>query len=136
MINNIMKLTCRSCKTEVDQILKYSTKCKECTAEDARWRHIKATYGISKEEYRALYENQKGRCAICGCENKTDSKGNNLSVDHWHSPIEDKRRGTNRKSDVRGLLCHDCNIALGAFRENIDILSNAIEYLKSHPRSI
>ena len=131
-----MKLTCRSCKTEVDQILKHSTKCKECTAESARWRHIKATYGLSKEEYQTLYENQKGRCAICERENKTDSKGNNLSVDHWHSPIVNKKRGTHNKSDVRGLLCHDCNIGLGAFAENINNLIRAVDYLNSHPRSV
>ncbi|WP_416142000.1 endonuclease domain-containing protein [Escherichia coli] len=31
---------------------------------------------------------------------------------------------------MRGLLCDDCNIALGKMKDNIETLQNAIDYLK------
>jgi hypothetical protein len=30
---------------------------------------------------------------------------------------------------VRGLLCHSCNVALGHFRDNPQIIKNALRYL-------
>ena len=33
---------------------------------------------------------------------------------------------------VRGLLCTNCNKMIGCFKENIDILKNAKEYLIRH----
>lgn len=32
---------------------------------------------------------------------------------------------------VRGLLCDGCNLGLGSFRDSIDVLERAIEYLKT-----
>jgi len=62
--------------------------------------------------YRAeLLVKQGGLCAICG-------KSCKLNVDHCHE--------TNK---IRGLLCFNCNLLLGHAKDNISILSNAIEYL-------
>jgi hypothetical protein len=132
MINNSMKITCRDCNTEVDEIVAYSTKCRPCTKEDAHWRHIKAAYGMSKLDWTFLYESQNGKCAICGSENFQDSKKNRLSVDHAHPYGQARGDSKVKKEDIRGLLCHDCNIALGAFRHNVSALKNAIDYLESH----
>ena len=33
---------------------------------------------------------------------------------------------------VRGLLCSDCNLGLGKFKDNTQSLSNAIKYLKKY----
>ena len=32
---------------------------------------------------------------------------------------------------ARGLLCRNCNLAIGMFKDDIDILNNAIKYLKN-----
>jgi hypothetical protein len=42
-----------------------------------------------------------------------------LSIDHCHNT-----------GKVRGLLCDHCNKGLGLFKDNIDYLNKAIEYLK------
>lgn len=78
----------------------------------------KNKYGLSKEEYLALFEKQGNKCAICGIELTKDVRP---CVDHNHE--------TNK---VRGILCTRCNSLLGFARENIDILKGAIKYLKKN----
>ena len=77
--------------------------------------HYKYRYGITLAQYNAMYEQQAGLCAICQCPPKP---GEALHLDHDHS--NDK---------VRGLLCGDCNRALGHFRDDVDVLYRAIHYL-------
>lgn len=78
-------------------------------------------YGITEKEKERLKEKQNYKCAICGGEgfimNKTGTK-EKLVVDHDHST-----------GKIRGMLCHNCNRALGLFKDNIDVLQQAIEYL-------
>lgn len=90
------------------------------TAQDAaEWkteteaRRRLRVYGLSKTDYEALRQAQKGRCKICG------QKPKQLVVDHCH----ETRR-------VRGLLCNRCNVLLGMSGDNIDILKSAIKYLR------
>lgn len=77
-------------------------------------------YGLKKGEYGVLFDSQMGLCAICG-RPQNDSRKKNLCVDHNHS--------TNK---VRGLLCINCNVAIGMVRESIDTLEKMISYLKKH----
>jgi hypothetical protein len=85
--------------------------------EENKNRNLQLNYGITLEEYRKLFQEQNGVCAICG---KLELiKWKSLSVDHNHS--------TNK---VRGLLCNHCNTGLGKFKDNIITLEKAIEYLK------
>lgn len=78
---------------------------------------------ISIEEYKNMFIEQENKCAICRKEEKKISyksgKVSRLSLDHCHK--------TNK---VRKLLCHNCNILIGASKESIDILQEAINYLK------
>ena len=80
------------------------------------WTRRKAKYGITKPEYEAMALNQKGRCAIC-----KGKVGGALRVDHDHET-----------GNVRELLCNQCNVGLGAFRENTETMTSAINYLKRH----
>lgn len=58
-----------------------------------------------------LHAMQDGRCRICESEEK-------LVVDHDHET-----------GNIRGLLCHRCNIGLGWFRDHPSLLNRAITYL-------
>lgn len=83
-----------------------------------RSERLKFTYGITLDDYRAMYSAQNGRCEICG-DHKPDNGKDGLVVDHCHTI------GT-----VRALLCTHCNKGIGQFREDVLRLTKAIEYLK------
>ena len=73
-------------------------------------------FKISHEALIKLEVEQDGKCAIC---NQECSHGKKLSLDHDH-----------QTGQLRGLLCSSCNLALGGFKDNPQILINAIGYLK------
>lgn len=82
---------------------------------------LKRNYSISLDLYKDMFNSQGGTCAIC---NKPESKPRkngayHLSVDHNHVT-----------GKIRGLLCNNCNRAIGMFKDDIDALKKAIEYLE------
>lgn len=77
-----------------------------------------ARYGITPEIYDDLLVKQDGVCAIC---RKTCSSGMRLAVDHEHG-----------SGKVRGLLCGQCNTGLGKFRDSVEVLTRASEYIQRH----
>ena len=82
-----------------------------------RWTSRCNKYGVTKEYLIELFEKQGGKCAICD-EIPTTTRG--LHIDHSHTT-----------GKVRGLLCHGCNVGIGSLKDNIKILSKAIDYLES-----
>jgi len=85
----------------------------------ARRRNISLSY------YESLIESQNNLCAICGNEETRISSRSNeitrLCIDHDHA-----------SGKVRALLCANCNSGIGKFKDDIQILQSAIEYLKKH----
>lgn len=73
-------------------------------------------YGLSVVEYEAMLEKQNNSCALCLRHQSTFKR--RLSVDHCH-----------KQGRVRALLCNACNIGLGLFGEDTDMLRRAINYL-------
>jgi len=102
---------------------------------DKKWRDknkankkiydFKRNYGITQKEYNEIYLRQGGVCAICGNKEiiKINGKVKSLSIDHNHITGE-----------IRGLLCHYCNVAIGILKEDISIFQKCIEYLKMTKR--
>lgn len=81
-------------------------------------------FGITRQEFDALFASQGNVCALCG----TDNPGRNYwAVDHDHAccPSTDKTCGR----CIRGILCGLCNHGLGAFRDSAEVLRKAAEYL-------
>ena len=102
-------------------------RCKECTREYGRqWRQSKGQryhqtqrYGITPEEYKELLEEQLYCCACCGSSDPKRKAG--FVIDHDHAT-----------GNVRGLLCHSCNIGIGQLGDSIAGLTKAINYLRKH----
>lgn len=85
--------------------------------QEQRWMQV---YGITGDEYWAIYRYQLGRCFIC--ERATGAR-KRLSVDHCHAT-----------GVVRGLLCSTCNSrVLGHLRDEIAAFERAIDYLSQPP---
>lgn len=85
---------------------------------NARDRHLKYTYGISENVYHQMSEKQGNLCAIC---REKELLHPNLLVDHDH-----------HTGSVRGLLCSDCNVGLGRFKDSPERLIKAVDYLVEH----
>lgn len=92
--------------------------CRACISA-AAWKNKLLSYGVTEAQWRAMLRNQGGMCAICGA-SEPGGKGQ-WHVDHDH-----------RTGNVRALLCHMCNVGLGAFRDNTDLLRAAMGYLTRH----
>lgn len=106
----------------------YRPECKTCHnlyKKEVTRRKKYAEYGITHEEYEELYEFQGGLCKICGNEetrihHQTGTKIL-LAIDHDHVT-----------GKVRGLLCANCNLALGYVKDDIMTLENMIKYLREN----
>jgi hypothetical protein len=123
---------CRDCD-EVKQVAEFPRNknsrdgwhlyCKPChnmRSEETRQRlygggrhyHLKRRYGIGADDVERMVAEQGGLCAIC-------RQAPAEHVDHCHD-----------KGHVRGILCFNCNGGLGQFRDRVDILKKAIDYLE------
>lgn len=85
--------------------------CKSCNALHTKMRK----YGITAEEYARLLEKQHGVCAIC---KKPEPASGGLCIDHDHATGE-----------VRGLLCHNCNLGVGRFFDSPLLMIAGADYL-------
>ena len=100
----------------------YGTYCKPCHNSITRRNkelhggprnyHLRRRYGIALEHYEQMLAEQNGMCAIC-------LEAPAQHVDHDH-----------RTNQVRGLLCFNCNGALGQFRDRTDLMLRAVAYLR------
>jgi hypothetical protein len=98
----------------------YSRKFHESHPGAHHFAQLKYAYGLEDAEqlYANLFLQQKGRCALCSSR-EPGGKFQFFCLDHDH-----------RTGRVRGLLCADCNVALGRFKDNFKVLEKAIQYLK------
>lgn len=100
--------------------------CKDCYAAHERAKHVadpdrakhrrrRYVYGLSRESSCAMELAQGFLCALCG------DRPTKLYVDHDHA-----------SGRVRALVCHQCNVGLGFFKEDPVRLLKAVAYLKRH----
>jgi hypothetical protein len=140
---------CIGCKVDKPRSLEFyfarnvapdglTPRCKECLKEPKAIRHkeyrqnknehvcslnknsrLKRTYGLTLEEYRDRLKQQSYLCEICGLPESRTFKGKpqDLSIDHCH--ITGK---------IRGLICNNCNVGLGRFKDSLETLRKAVKY--------
>ena len=108
--NYSKKIFCtRDCHNDRNQ------NCSEYSAAQ-RNRSYKYNYGIDLEKYNELFNTQNSCCAICKKHQSAFKK--RLHVDHEHE-----------SGGIRGLLCHNCNLAIGRLYEDPVIIKAALEYV-------
>ena len=61
-------------------------------------------------------------CAICGTDTAGGRAGRRMHMDHDHDT-----------DAVRGILCKDCNVGLGSFKDNPTLLRRAAAYAENPP---
>jgi hypothetical protein len=84
-------------------------------------KNLLRAYGITLEQYYEAVESCYNQCEIC--ENFPSGKRQHsvLHVDHCHTTQE-----------LKGLLCSPCNVGIGAFHNDIQIMESAKQYLILH----
>jgi hypothetical protein len=94
--------------------------------EHAKDLRLQREFHITLIEFRLILKEQKGCCGICkrpmNFLNKKGKPTFDFAVDHCH-----------RSGLVRGLLCMECNRALGKWRDIDERVVAAGEYVKSPP---
>lgn len=76
------------------------------------------TYGINNEQLDYMRKEQNYRCRICKIHEEQSSGKGLLHIDHCHET-----------GKIRGLLCSKCNIGLGQFNDDPNLLIIAQLYL-------
>lgn len=118
---------CTKCKKDLSRTMFYKdhrksdgleSRCQVCCKSRSRNKEISMRYGLVETDYEEMLKKQQNKCAICYTSAPGSLRLNRFSIDHCH-----------KTSVVRGLLCVNCNYGLGHFKDNIEILENAVKYL-------
>jgi hypothetical protein len=124
-----LKSRCKKCLTEDIRNYRKTSKGKEVErTATKKWRstlrgkkslmfsNLRYHYGINKRTYLEMEKQQNGLCLICKSPPPINRR---LYVDHDHTT-----------KVVRGLLCSNCNVGIGYFKNDIILLNSAISYLQ------
>lgn len=113
---------CKNCLNEQlrnsESRRKNYTESRKRNKEQIENKRLIKEYGIDREGKRRLLETQDNKCKICKTELLMGMDPHYVHIDHNHK--------TNK---VRGILCTNCNRGLGCFKDNINSLYTAIDYL-------
>lgn len=96
----------------------YRKTCLPCERRKTRAHVFRLTRGITHEQRDTLLQKQGGVCAACASTVPASKKG--WHVDHDHAT-----------GQVRGVLCANCNTALGHAQDSVERLEKLITYLKA-----
>jgi hypothetical protein len=83
----------------------------------SRDRVLKVKYGLSREQYEGLFVLQNNKCANLGC--LADISIASSHVDHCHTT-----------GKLRGILCKNCNWALGLLKDKTQAIKGLGQYLE------
>jgi len=151
----IVTKVCASCKKELSiesfrvlttarDVGRYRHMCRDCERiysreyaeqheEEQFDSNLKRKYGITSVDYEVLFTIQKGLCAICRKPEKRRGSGGKVGL---RGPKTDKIRRLAVDHDhttgqVRGLVCHDCNVTMGFLDESPERIGQILHYMTS-----
>lgn len=108
-------------KNNLDKVKNYDRqkylKMMKNNPDQKRNQTLMSRYGISLVKYNELLTQQNNKCAIC-LGNNEERNCSRLYVDHCHLT-----------GLVRGLLCRQCNLAIGFLDDNLNNISRLEQYL-------
>lgn len=113
---------CKRCGENFSPIAPSHMHCSdECSTIANTENYLMRNYGLTLDQYTRMLEDQNHCCKTCGGEGFTMKNCHTMKlvVDHCH-----------QTGVVRGLLCHNCNRALGLFQDNKETLLAAVKYLE------
>jgi hypothetical protein len=123
---NTLASACRSCNAKLTGLYRKANRAKVNAYNKSKypenknaiknWK-LKDKYGISLLDRENILVQQNGCCAICKIREANLTKS--LAVDHCHKTLK-----------VRGLLCDKCNVGIGYFNDNVELLEKAKLYLE------
>jgi len=114
--------TCKQCHTSYmteyynNNPDKKKTKIKLNTGKDTNWRR----HRLPEQTFKEMVDRYNGKCYACNINEATN-------IDHDHECCPGNR---SCGKCVRGILCNQCNTALGLVKDSKKTLNNLIEYLK------
>lgn len=118
LYTRVIKSRNRSIKSKQEYSLRSSSWAAN-NREKVKNSKLKREYGITYEEFVEIFNSQNGSCKICN--KKLETLHKNTHIDHCHN-----------SNKIRGILCSNCNVALGHFKDNIETIENAVAYLKNN----
>lgn len=119
--SNMDTKLCRDCgqvKLITDFVKRSTSKdglhyyCRVCSGIRVR----SAMLGMPADLLREAEDKFTGTCDIC----KLPIEGRNRHMDHDH-----------KKMSFRGWLCRNCNIGIGQFKEDVQLVKRAVQYLEA-----
>ena len=113
---------CKTCKQVFTPTNPCNTYCSpQCRGKNS---YYKRQYGITDADLVKMKEEQENKCFLCASAGFLMDKNKHvekLAVDHCHDT-----------GKVRKLLCHNCNRALGLFKDNPELLRKAADYVEGY----
>lgn len=110
---------CRECgRRTFSDHLPTDWTCKRCR----RWQRRLSRYRNlrTKRDFERLLRRQGGKCKVCG---ETDPPVPDGKLDGWHIDHD------HATGEIRGILCHSCNVGLGKHEANRDVRRAFEDYL-------
>ena len=115
--DKVKKINKRYCQNNREKVNGYARQWRKDNPEKIKSHQLKCRYGLSYEEWLQMWENQDSKCAICG---DLFIKPSDAYVDHNH-----------KTGEIRGLLCKRCNLSIGLFDDDSELMKKAMEYCRN-----
>jgi len=109
-----LRSSCRQCDNMYSK--NYADERPEWVKQNNRRTGLKRYFGMTIAQYEEMATKQDNLCAICGGKNFNNKR---LFVDHCH-----------KSKFVRGLLCQNCNAAIGHLKDDKNLAYKLIKYLE------
>lgn len=111
--------TCKACRVTKNRAIRLTPE----GSRRERDKQYRTKFGITLDDYERMLSEQDGVCAICERPERA-KRGDtlkHLAVDHCHAT-----------GVVRGLLCADCNTAIGKLLDDPSAMRRAAQYVEAH----